>query len=99
MNGESMTLQEALQTIADEIGMVDPVLEVEVPDEEPPAGWIKVSDRLPEDGRPVLCATPDGMFILTLSEDAWFENENHWLDRDEFPTHWQPLPPLPDEER
>jgi len=62
------------------------------------ARWIPVGERLPEDGQPVLGYTPDGVFMMTLTEDAWFDVAGFsWFDEGEFPTHWRPLPAPPQE--
>lgn len=62
--------------------------------------WIKCTDRLPEIGQSVLAIDKDNYFkIVTL----WKYSSNSlplWAyhnDRDdEEPTHWMPLPDLPE---
>ena len=76
------------------------------PREEPPTevlGWVPVSERLPEEGEPVLVAIrfrhwTDEMPTLIVS--SWYEHEDFCGDENDIPyqgvTHWQPLPEPPE---
>ena len=66
--------------------------------------WVKVSEKLPEDGTSALVYVPG-------ATDAYLRNRVAWIDHDAAPpewisdgdvvqsvTHWQPLPSPPEEE-
>ena len=58
--------------------------------------WISVKDRLPEHGDIVLCHTKhDDLLVF-----QWCEMSHRWVDqyedyRQEYITHWMPLPQPP----
>ena len=58
--------------------------------------WIPVTERLPKHGEIVLCYTKhEDWFVL-----QWCEISHRWVDvykdyRQEYVTHWMPLPPKP----
>ena len=65
--------------------------------------WIKTSERLPDLGNPVLVALPNKTYCIA----AWDASDDcppYWADEfDNFVagienSHWQPLPPLPEEQ-
>lgn len=77
--------------------------------------WIRVADRLPDEGDTVLIYGPcwwnDDRRMVCVAEYRalnQFDTQAHWSaigsdgyeceDMIREPTHWMPLPPLPDEE-
>ena len=61
--------------------------------------WIPVTERLPEDGKYVLCFCRANIIcVLRRDKDGdWYENPAH-VYMSSFVTHWMPLPELPKEE-
>ena len=61
--------------------------------------WISVADRLPEEGKDVLCAGSGGSQYVTswVSDDKWVDRECSYHKKVFLTcvTHWQPLPELP----
>ena len=53
--------------------------------------WVKCSERMPEDGVPVLVT--DGFVVLIGSYDGFDGGDYYWT---EFATHWMPLPEPPE---
>lgn len=66
------------------------------------ARWIPVEERLPEDGKPVLCATDVGVEVLWLGEQPrfWLSEQGYAFDNRDPKTanvtHWMPLPEPPE---
>ncbi len=66
------------------------------------ARWIPVEKRLPEDGKPVLCATDVGVEVLWLGEQPrfWLSEQGYAFDNRDPKTanvtHWMPLPEPPE---
>ena len=62
--------------------------------------WIPVTERLPEDGKYVLCFCRANIIcVLRRDKDGdWYENPAH-VYMSSFVTHWMPLPEPPKEER
>ncbi|MTC11930.1 DUF551 domain-containing protein [Providencia stuartii] len=63
--------------------------------------WVKCSDSLPEDSTEVLvyCDDTKEMMVAYLDDDGDF----CWLDQEIlgtqlicYPSHWMPLPPMPE---
>jgi len=56
--------------------------------------WIKCSERLPEQGEPVLIFTTDmNQFMAWLGHDRWWYEHQTWFLIEV--SHWMPLPPNP----
>jgi len=53
--------------------------------------WISVKDKLPEEGKDVLCVDSKGAFIGCYREGVWYDIDSCGLR----PTHWMPLPETP----
>ena len=68
-----------------------------------PAGWVPVTERLPEVGQYLLVAGPrgsnlaDGYYRMTgiMLEDGIYDGYGCWLSN---ATHWMPLPAAPSAE-
>lgn len=63
--------------------------------------WIPVGERMPEDGKAVLvldgCHHADRRFIGIVLNGEWCDQNFYILDGRRTPTHWMPLPPLPND--
>lgn len=60
--------------------------------------WIPVTERLPEDGKDVLCFCRANIyFVLSWDGDHWHEGADRYY-MSGFVTHWMPLPEPPKEE-
>lgn len=65
------------------------------------AGWISVEDRLPEEGEVVLIAD-DAFFgglihaIASIERGSWEWRDDMSTAGHPRPTHWMPLPELPE---
>jgi hypothetical protein len=79
---------------------------------EQPKGWVRIADRLPDEGRLVLVCGDSGysthrvFFEAAFYDSSWHpKSSNHWYDvqnnplndRGLEPTHWARLPPVPGE--
>lgn len=65
--------------------------------------WVRVSERLPENGEQVLVVDIDGFIYLATHEYCSFQiitKEDGELIETvaRFVTHWMPLPPMPEGE-
>ena len=65
--------------------------------------WIRVEDRLPEDGVQVLIYSKllrhDGLVEIVSPRRAIYHGDGHWTSLVSFdykPTHWMPLPDPPE---
>lgn len=54
--------------------------------------WISVDDRLPEDGKYVLCIYKKNLPFIAMYYDGDFKTFHEEITH---PTHWQPLPSKP----
>lgn len=61
--------------------------------------WIKCSERLPCDGEPVIvfCVGAEQSGLAWRNKGDWWIPEPQAVGYDSI-THWQPLPPLPEQE-
>lgn len=61
--------------------------------------WIPVTERLPENGKYVLCFCRANIIcVLRRDKDGdWYENPAH-VYMSSFVTHWMPIPEPPKEE-
>lgn len=71
-----------------------------------PDGWIKCSERLPDDDSFVLVTNGKHTGMGAYLRDEHLEDDEHWQDehfefinkQSKYPvTHWMPLPPNPEE--
>lgn len=61
--------------------------------ELPPAQqWIPCSERLPEPGEEVFVYLWDEPYIASVNSDGQWETEHFYLDPDDAPKAWMPLP-------
>lgn len=58
-------------------------------------GWIRTSERLPDNGSRVLVFRPALIFLEVFRDGKWIEEETG--DTLWSPTHWMPLPKPPQE--
>jgi hypothetical protein len=60
--------------------------------------WFRVEDRLPDDGQQVLGYFGEGSMQITYREKI--QRTQYWMNTEgaaiDAPTHWQYLPPSPD---
>ena len=60
------------------------------------AEWIPVTERLPEEGVPVLCACRANIYsVMKWDGIDWYENPTH-IYMGGFVTHWMPIPEPPE---
>lgn len=62
--------------------------------------WIKCSERMPQDGQQVLCwlVRNPRQLILYFKAEKESDRHSHFPPiRDDLITHWQPLPPPPED--
>lgn len=60
--------------------------------EQPETQWIPVTERLPEEDKPVFVYLfHDSPHIAWLSEGVWY-TDDFIIDKDDEPTAWMPLP-------
>lgn len=53
--------------------------------------WVPVSERIPDEGVPVLAYIWDRIERAVLEGGTWCSGNNEWMT--ECATHWMPLPP------
>jgi hypothetical protein len=58
--------------------------------------WRSVEEELPGDDREVLAFTNDGEYYVATALDGKWRADS-FTDLGETATHWQPLPPAPEE--
>jgi hypothetical protein len=59
--------------------------------------WIKLQERLPPEGSPVLAYIPkwDCIEVVSFLDEFGWSWCGEFLRIDYFPSHWQPLPEKP----
>ena len=63
-----------------------------LPSAQPEQRWIPVTERLPEEDKPVFVYLfYDSPHIVWLSEGVWY-TDDFIIDKDDEPTAWMPLP-------
>ncbi|TCC09586.1 DUF551 domain-containing protein [Kosakonia quasisacchari] len=65
-----------------------------------PTGWIKCSDRMPDEGVRVLVydRSENEQYVAWYSFGCWAYGVSHDCNLECYPTHWMPLPAAPEQE-